>query len=251
MNKRLAAIAILVAAVAAAAGLFANPSQSAAKPPDCVPDGNFGCQILLTGSGPSPASLQMNVLGWMKFMNRDSVAHTVVFANGLCSLTVDPLHQPQWGTSCPGNFMTVPGRYAYTVDGKYPGVVVVNLVPRSVRLTARAHVIRGGTQLTLHGQVTRGFVSTAPPPPVIVLARHSSGQPFEPVATVRTKGSPQTTYGWKLEVQPNVATTYIAKVTAQRLCYYPASRCAHPHRRVWANPKSRPFTVRIRREGPR
>jgi hypothetical protein len=55
------------------------------------------------------------------------------------------------------------------------------------------------------------------------------------------------TYGWKLKVQPRVTTTYIATVTTQRLCYYPASRCAHPQGQVWSNAKSRPFTVRIRK----
>src|SRR5262249_38158412 len=54
-------------------------------------------------------------------------------------------------------------------------------------------------------------------------------------------------YGWKLNVMPDVTTTYIAEVTGQRLCYFPASRCAQPQGQLWANPKSRPFTVRIRR----
>ncbi len=71
---------------------------------------------------------------------------------------------------------------------------------------------------------------------------------------VRTKG-PQTphrtTYRWKLIVRPSAATTYIAEVTAQRLCFFPASRCAHAHGQVWANAKTRPFTVRIRQEGSR
>jgi rhamnose transport system substrate-binding protein len=83
---------------------------------------------------------------------------------------------------------------------------------------------------------------------VVVLARHSSRQPFEPVATVRTRGSHRITYRWKLDVQPETAATYIAEVTAQGLCYV-ASRCAHPQGQVWTNAKSRPFTVRIREEG--
>jgi hypothetical protein len=46
MNKRLAAIALVVAAVAAAAGLVASPSNSAEQPPYC---GGFGCQALAPG----------------------------------------------------------------------------------------------------------------------------------------------------------------------------------------------------------
>jgi len=52
-------------------------------------------------------------------------------------------------------------------------------------------------------------------------------------------------YERKLTVQPDVTTTYIAKVTGQRFCYSPASICAHPHGQLWANPKSRPLTVHI------
>lgn len=243
MNRRFGAAAIALAAVAAAGGLFANPSKSAAKPPFCD---SVGCPVMLTGSGPSPASLQMNVLEYVRFKNFDSVAHAVVFANGRCSLNVAPAQGFSFGTGCPGNFMAFPGRYAYTEDGKFAGAVVTRLLPRSVSLTARTQTIQGGTRLTLYGRVARGFVSAAPPPPVVVLARHGSRQPFEPVATVRTRGSHQSTHRWKLRVRPEAPTTYIAEVTAQRLCYFPASRCALPHPQVWANAKSRPFTVRIR-----
>ena len=246
MNKRLGTMAMLVAATAATAGHFANTSRSAAKPPQCLHFTPFGCAVWLTANGPSPARVQMDVLGAVHFRSVDGLAHTVVFANGLCSLSVDPSQGP-FGPVCPGNFMAFPGKYAYTVDGKFAGVVVTKLLPRSVSLTARTHTVRGGTRLTLHGQVTRGLVSAAPPPPVVVLARHSGKQPFEPVAIARTRGYQQATYGWKLAVHPDVPTTYIAEVTAQRLCYFPASRCALPHHpQVWINPKSTPFTVRIR-----
>ena len=186
----------------------------------------------------------MYALGRVHFYNQDSGPHTVVFANGLCSLTVTAGEVGPVG--CSSSFMLYAGTYAYTVDGKFPGTVITTPLSRSVSLTARGHTIRAGTGLTVHGHVTRSNTGAAPPPPVIVLARHNSGQPFEPVATVRTKGDHEAVYGWKLDVHPEVATTYIAEVTAQRLCYYPASRCAHPQGQVWANAKSRPFTVRGR-----
>ncbi len=238
MNKRLGANAMLGALVAAAAGLLASTSNGADKPPNCTHP--FGCEVTLTGAGPSPSTLEMHALGGLHFYNPDSVPHRVVFANGLCSLTVPPGQD----SGC-GRFIAFVGSYAYTVDGKFPGTVVTTPLPRSVSLTARTHMIRGGTRLTLHGQVMRSNTGAAPPPPVVVLARDNSGQAFEPVATVRTRGSHQATYRWKLDVQPDVATTYIAKVTAQRSCYYPASGCAHPQGQLWANAKSRPFTVRI------
>jgi hypothetical protein len=185
------------------------------------------------------------------FFNTDSVTHTVVFANGLCSVTLSPGAGGYDGGFCNSPFTSHVGSYAYTVDGKFPGTVVTIPWRRSVTLTARAHTIRGGTRLTLHGLVRQSHTEAAPPPPVLVLARHNDKQPFQPVATVRTRGSHQSTYGWMLDVHPQVATTYIARVTTQRQCYYPASRCAHPQGQVWANANSRPFTVRIRREEPR
>jgi len=240
MNKRLATLAILVAAVAAAAGLFASASNSAPQPPNC--GYVWGCLVGLTATGPSPGTLTMYAKGNVRFTSRDSATHKVVFANGLCSFTVDPGHGSH---GCNDLFMFYAGSYAYTVDGKFHGTVVTTPLPRSVTLTARSHTIRGGTRLTLRGQVHRSNPDSAPPPPVIVLARHNSSQPFEPVATVRTRGSHQLTYVWRLDVQPEAATTYIAEVTAQRLCYV-ASRCAQPQGQVWANAKSNPFTVRIR-----
>jgi hypothetical protein len=59
MRKRLGAIAFLVAAVAAAAGLAAA-SNSAEQPPHCAPT---GCIVTLTATGPSPSTLTMHAEG--------------------------------------------------------------------------------------------------------------------------------------------------------------------------------------------
>jgi hypothetical protein len=123
MNKRLGAIATLVTAVAAAAGLFARPSIGAAnnstdgycKVPWCI--------VALTGTGPSPSDVKMDAANYLEFSNPDSVAHTVVFANGLCSLTVSlgTGGAPHQWADCKDNFSFYAGSYAYTVDGKFPG----------------------------------------------------------------------------------------------------------------------------------
>ena len=254
MNKRFAAITVVVASAAvAAAGLFASPSNSASS---ACP--NFGptyrnCLISLTATGPSPSEATMAPLEALAFKNIDSVSHTVVFANGLCTLTLTP---GELGTvwnngqhpDCNSKFPLYAGSYPYTVDGKSPGTVVTTPWARSVTLTARTHTIRGGTRLILQGRVAVEHAGTSPPAPVVVLARHNSKQPFERIATVRTRfqGDDHSTYGWKLNVQPDVTTTYIAKVTGQRVCYFPTSQCAHPHGQVWTNAKSGPFTVRTR-----
>lgn len=246
MSKRLGAIAIVGAALVAAAGLFASESNSAPQPPNC--GYVWGCLVALTATGPSPGTLRLYAKGNVRFTSRDSATHTVVFANGRCSFMVEPGHGSH---GCNDPFMFYAVSYAYTVDGKFHGTVVTTPLRRSVTLTARSHTIRGGTRLTLHGRVARSNPDSAPPPPVVVLARPNGKQRFELVATVRTRGSHQTKYRWTLAVEPKAATTYIAEVTAQRLCYFPASRCAHPQGQVWANAKSRPFTVRVRPSLPR
>jgi hypothetical protein len=187
------------------------------------------------------------------FWNPGSASQTVVFANGLCSLTVTP----HFWASCNDRFLSYAGRYAYTVDGKFPGTVVTTPWRRSVTLTARRHTLPVGARLTLRGRIVVNGPGISPPVPVIVLARHRSNQPFEPVATVRTKYEDKVTnkaraaYKWKLRVRPGTSTTYIAEVRTQRLCYRPASRCAHPQGQTWTNPKSSPFTVRLRQGGRR
>jgi plastocyanin len=242
MNKRFAAGASLVAAGAAAAGLFAGPSKSAASNPYCKFVGP--CVITLTGTGPSPSTLTMHAWRGLSFINTDSVTHTVVFANGLCYLTLTPGEQTNGGPGayCKSDFTAYAGTYAYTVDGKFPGTVITRPLRRSVTLTAGAHTIRSGRRLTLHGEVTwqHGGLVFRPPFPVIVLARHNSRQPFKPIATLSARfhgGVTPDKNGFRLIVQPGVTTTYIAEATGQ----LPQARGE-----VWTPAKSRPFTVRVR-----
>jgi plastocyanin len=246
-SKRLGAVAIAVVVSAATTGLLAGTSKGTPTPTKCT---FWDCKLFITATGPSPSRLEINPLSHVTFIDADSRPHTVVFANGLCLLTVDPAgaHFRACGDHIPWSFA---GTYAYTVDGRFPGAVITTPYRRSVTLTARAHTVGKDAQLTLHGRVRQAGTGSAPPPPVVVLARHTRTQPFEPVARVRTRGSHQATYGWKLNVHPTAETTYVAVVTAQRVCYFPASRCAHPLGQVWVNAKSRAFTVRIRKEGPR
>jgi hypothetical protein len=187
----------------------------------------------------------------LDFVNNDSVNHTVVFANGLCSLTVTPGEQEGGGIGayCKDfNFTRYAGSYAYTVDGTFPGTVVTTPMRRVVTLIARTHDIRGGTRLALRGRVSfycPGPCSARELSSVTVLARNGSKHPFRPIATVnprhlqvhyRGPGIDATIRGsWNLTVQPGGTTTYIAKVTGRV-----------PQGRIWTDAKSRPFTVRIR-----
>lgn len=197
--------------------------------------------VALTPTGPSPSVLNLPSGLYPVWTNQDTVPHSVVFANGLCSF---PVTAQLWHRCAGAEYA---GTYAYTVDGKFAGTVITTPYRRSVTLSARTRAVPRQARLTLHGRVVQSNTGAAPPPPVVVLARPDSALPFEYVATVRTKGDHRSTYAWKLDVvPPNVTTTYIAEVTTQRLCYFPASQCSHPQGQVWVNAKSRPFTVRIR-----
>lgn len=242
MSKRLGAIAV---ALVVAAGLFAGASNSAPQPPNC--GFVWGCLVALDATGPSPGTLTMFAKGNVRFTSGDDATHTVVFANGRCSLTVEPGHGSH---GCDDPFMFYAGSYGYAVDGTFHGTVVTTPLLRSVTLTARSRTIRGGSRFALRGRVTRSQPDSAPPPVVVVLARPDGKQRFELVATVRTRGSHRIAYGWKLDVRPEASTTYVARVSGQRLCYFPASRCAHPQGQVWTNAESRPFTVRVRPSRP-
>jgi hypothetical protein len=251
---RATVLVVVIVALAAAAGLLASPSNSAQN---CVP--NLPSCVALTGAGPSPSTFKMVAAWRMSFDNTDSVSHTVVFANGLCTLTLNPGEMGGPGVyvnglghpDCKKNFPFYVGRYAYTVDGKFAGTVVTTPLRRFVTLTARTHTIRRGAGLTLHGQVSTGGCDPEPGPskynplpPATVLARHDGRHPFERIATVPVKyrltqgvcgGQRKVEWVWKLKVQPAVTITYIAKVTGQS-----------PRGQLWTKARSRPFTVRIR-----
>jgi hypothetical protein len=243
MTKRLGTIAIVVAAIGTAAGLFASPSKSAERPPNCSP---LGCVVALTGTGPSPSTLKMHAGGNVDFYNPDSVTHTVVFENGLCSLALTPLTGSGGLFGLPGScndpFWLYAGSYAYTVDGKFTGTVVTTPWRRSVTLKARTHTVRRGTRLTLHGRVSwNGFSRGTQWFPVIVLARHDSNHPFKRIATVPLSWGRTFLDRWNLAVQPSETTTYIAKVAGQF-----QFKGVFPHGQLWTNARSRPFTIRVR-----
>ena len=251
MNKRLAAIAIVVAAGAATAGLLASTSTSASTLPSAIePTGHCYkgpfCSITLIATGPDWSRMIMPTGDELVFENTDSVTHTVAFANGHCNFTVPPGIQQD--AECNSNFAAYVGSYGYVVDGKFPGFVITIPWHRSVTLTARRHWSRRGARLTLHGALRTNFqnpvMSLPEPAHVVVLARHDSKHPFEPIATVLVKVPSQpnvpggTSSGWKLNLRPAVTTTYIAKVTGGTLPHWQGP--------FWASVNSRPFTVRIR-----
>jgi hypothetical protein len=194
--------------------------------------------------------MEMPAGSFLSFANEDSVSHTVVFADGRCSLTLTPgegfdeFNKVGPDFDCHDNSSFYVGSNAYTVDGKFSGTVVTTPVHRVVTLTARTHTIRGGTRLILHGLVNPpGWTYHVSNPPgwrdyvsVVVLARHNSKHPFRPIATLNPGLMTRIPWQqrWRLTVHPDAPTTYIAKVTSQL-----------PQGQIWTNATSRTFTVRI------
>ena len=196
-----------------------------------------GMPINLTATGPSPAVLTISTLTYPIWVNQDTVAHTVAFANGQCTVEVAPGGE----VSCPRGFSggAGPGSYPYTVDGTAQGSVVVRLSGRFVTLGARSHKIPGAAPLTLRGRL-RSFVplpSPGPASPVIMLARPDRMHPFRRIAVVRPKPSyPKNSFGvlhWHLLVRPDARTIYIAE--------------ANSSPQIWQRAWSKPFRVRVGR----
>jgi hypothetical protein len=190
--------------------------------------------VRLTPTGPDPIILTVGLGLYPAWINQDQVTHTVVFANGLCSLQLAPGE----GKSCNNGFSGSLGRYPYTVDGTVQASIVVVLEPRTVTLTARTDRIQRGERLTLRGMVTVPILSPPGPPspqPVTVLARHDSGHPFRRVAVVVARP-----HGWELlwhlRVRPQATTTYVAIANGQPR--------GGPY---WQRARSRPFKVLVTR----
>jgi hypothetical protein len=197
--------------------------------------------IFLTANGPSPAVQTIPAGLWPIWVNQDTVAHTVTFAEG-CSIQVAPGGQGQ----CVGGLSLAVGNHPYTVDGTTQATVVVSPMGRRVTLGARSHEIRRGTQVMLHGRLAVGFLS--PPPcegprmPVTVLARPDRYHPFHRIAVVTAKPvgprhgcNPTTAHSaWHLRVWPRAHTIFIVEANSQ-----PAGG------QFWRNARSRPFRVRV------
>ncbi|HKN63109.1 MAG TPA: hypothetical protein VJV76_02140 [Gaiellaceae bacterium] len=196
--------------------------------------------IYLTASGPSPLVQTVGVLEYPVWVNQDTVAHTVAFADGRCSLQVPP---GSGFTGCPTGFAA--GTYPYTVDGTTQASLVVTADRRTVTLGARSHKIHRGSALTLRGKLT---VGTGSPPafegprmPVTVLARSDRRHPFHRIAVVtakpvRSKNPGNAHSVWQLRVRPGKNKIYLAEANSQPT-----------YGRYWQDARSKPFRVRVTR----
>jgi hypothetical protein len=193
--------------------------------------------ITLTPRGPTPAAVDIPAGMYPVWQNQDTVAHTVVFANGLCSFQVAPGAIEQ----CAGVGFAV-GSHPYTVDGTAPASITVTPEGRTVTLGAPRHEIKRGARLTLRGLLRYGYAG----PPVFpgsrtsmrvtVLARHDRREQFRAVASVRPGALKASGYPWRREIHPRRTTTYVVEAVSQ-----PTSG------QYWQPAQSEPFTVVVRR----
>ena len=201
--------------------------------------------IALTPTGPSPAVLTIPAGMYPVWENNDTVTHTVVFANGSCSIQVAP---GGYGQCTNGYGSGYVGDYAYTVDNTFQASIVIAADRRWVSLSARRHTIRCGATIRLHGRLQDYDLSPpgpGSPQPIIVLARHNRYHPFRRIAVVTAKLHPTPKshvhpWGeliWRLRVRPRARTTYIAEAKSQ-----PQGG------QVWQQAQSKPFEVRFRHE---
>jgi plastocyanin len=199
--------------------------------------------VSLTAAGPSPAVLKIPAGYSPVWSNTDTVTHTVVFADGLCSIQVSPGNNGR----CTSGFKGYVGDYPYTVDGASQAQVVVEAIPRRVSLGARSHAIDRGSLLTLRGQLHDIQYGSPPnagsPQPIVVLARPDRYHAFHRIAVVTAKlhtakGDPPTLGEllWRLRVHPRAKTIYIAEAN-----YQPQGG------QVWQQAWSKPFKLHVRR----
>lgn len=199
--------------------------------------------ITLTATGPSPATVTIPAGYPAAWVNKDSVTHTVTFADGRCSIQVPP--GSGW-TFCPDGFASGLGNYQYTVDGSIQASIDVVANGRTVTLVAKRHAIDRGSMLTLHGRLA--IASPGSPPvfdgprmPVTVLARPDRHHPFHRIAVVTAKPrhsqEPNRAYSvWRLHVRPGANKIYIAEANSQP-----------KYGRYWQDAWSKPFRVRVGR----
>jgi hypothetical protein len=197
--------------------------------------------VTLSSTGPAPAVIDVPAGYPLVFNNADTAAHSVAFANGLCSIDVAPGGQGQ----CTGKFGMYVGAYDYTVDGTSKAQIVIEAIPRSVSLKASRTTVRRESGLTLHGRLNDIQFGSPPnagsPQPVIVIARPYLGHPFHRVAVVMATvhQSPRSPFGellWHVRIHPRSGMTYMAIAS-----YQPAGG------QVWERARSKVLRVNVRR----
>lgn len=169
--------------------------------------------IGLTPTGPAPSVMSVPVGLYPVWTNQDTVSHTVVFANGRCSLQLAPGGYGE----CYDDFIGQVGTYPYTMDGTIQASLVITAEGRAISLVGKSHTIKRGAGLTLHGELDIPILSPPVPPaaqPVIVLARTDRYHAFHRIRVVTARA-----HGWhlrwQLRVRPQARTIYIAEASFQ------------------------------------
>jgi hypothetical protein len=206
--------AFVVAAPAAARTSFLAPAQAT-----------------ITSSGSlEPRVLEFEVLTRApSWLNLDGAAHTITFANGRCTFTLEPGARD----GCTAPFWEHAGTWRYRVGGisSPEGMLRVDPAGRRVSIAAR----RRGRKVVLFGHVRADAVGDfgsylpAVARAVSIFAR-TNGRPFTRVGRAKTtaKGA------WRFTVRPKRTTAYQARAWGE-----PRGGT------VWRRASSRVIVVRV------
>jgi hypothetical protein len=165
------------------------------------------------------------------WLNLDAVVHTIAFANGRCTFTLEPGARD----GCTDPFWNYAGTYRYEISGvsSPTGVLRVDPAGRSVSIGASRREVRRAQQVVLAGHVQAEAVG-------------DFGYYLPPVARAvrifaRTKGHGFTRVGdvsgpdWQLTVRPSRTTAYEARAWGE-----PRGGT------IWRRASSRTIVVRVR-----
>jgi hypothetical protein len=192
------------------------------------PDFLAPAEVEITASGSlEPTVLHLRATKAVPtWVNNDSVAHTVTFENGRCTVTV----QPGARDGCSDPFWEFVGTYRYHVSGiEAAGVMRVDPLRRTITIAPAKDGLHG----RLRAESGRRLGSPGVPRVVTIFARKRSGA-FAKVGrattAVTTKG-----IAWRFRVHPKRTTTYQARAWSQP-----------PGGTVWTRATSRLVTIRVR-----
>lgn len=185
-----------------------------------------GATVEITATQLSPPVLRfpatLNAPSWV---NDDNTAHTVTFANGLCTFTLEPGHRDTcrpadvWCDICTG-FWRYVGIYPYSVSGVAAGEgeIEVAPAPRILTITTSRTLARPRQAVVLSGTLTYEEV---PPPlsrqPITILRRVAGSRDFKRFRTIPPMGNAlplvtgaAATFRWHLVIRPTETATYRA-----------------------------------------
>ncbi len=201
----------------------------------------FGAATVRIGpNGLEPSSLRIAAYhDFTVWQNDDSVAHTLEFEDGRCSLT---LAAGGRGSCERVFFLLYAGTYRYRLGEGLDayGEVVVKPNQRSVTMAASRATVRAGQSVTIGGTVSAGQIAPGHgmnmPQWITLLRRTDPSRGFVPIRRVHSclpRYCIRDENRWSVTIRPTATATYVARSVDP------------PDRTVWAPATSSRLVVRV------